>query len=162
MAGLLSKTYDPTVAAEFQLGLADSGRSTCRNPTCTLNPTRKIAKGSLRIARMEASPSDHLDHMKSRVVPKWVHLECCAAVILQEAVDRYEAIENVPGYQELEQEDQSEVLQITANILEGIEAAPKKEKIAQKKETNSKPKAIKAKKTATKTKKKKSANTKEA
>jgi hypothetical protein len=97
----------------------------------TLNPTQG-AKGSLRIARMEASPSDHLDHMKSRVVPKWVHLECCAAVILQEAADRYKAIENVPGYEELEQDDQSEVLQITANILEGIEAAPKTEKIAKK------------------------------
>ena len=170
MAGLQSKTYDPTVQAEFQLGLADSGRSTCRNPSCSLHPKRKIAKGSIRIARMEQSPSDHLDHMKGRIVPKWVHLECCAPVILQEAVDRYGAIEHVPGYDELEDDDdRSQVRKITANILEGIEAAaaPNDDKeettrtsSRKKKETSSnKPKkAIKAKKSAANEIKKKTAS----
>jgi hypothetical protein len=87
-------------------------------------------------------------------------LECCAAVILQEAADGYKR-RKCARIQELEQDDQSEVLQITANILEGIEAAPKTEKIAQQKETSSAKMCIKAKKVATKTKKKKSANTKE-
>jgi adenylate kinase family enzyme len=117
MAGLASHTYDPTIPAEFEFELAKSGRSTCRNPKCLFKATqgnRKIQKGALRIARVEDSPT------MNRKVPKWVHLECCAPVILQEAVTRYKGFERLPGFDELEAEKQSEAVEIVMGIL-GIE-----------------------------------------
>jgi len=159
MAGLLSKTYDPTVPADFQLELARSGQSTCRNPHCLVSENRKIAKGCLRIARMEASPSDDKKNMKGRVVPKWVHLQCCDPVILQEAVDRYGgSIEHVPGYEALEEENQAAVMRIAKNTLSGdagdseeeIEVVPKQKTLPEQKREKvkaTKKKATKAKQT---------------
>jgi hypothetical protein len=130
MAGLASHTYDPTVPADFQLGIAASGRGGCRNPACEMSnaQSKKIAKGALRIARMEPSPTEKLG---GRVVPKWVHLECCAPVILQEAVDRYNGIEHVPGFDSLEIEQQTQVAEIAMTIL-NIGKKKKKESVNEK------------------------------
>jgi hypothetical protein len=36
--------------------------------------------------------------LNGRVVPKYVHLDCCKSSVLQEAVDKYDGIANIPGY----------------------------------------------------------------
>lgn len=57
-----------------------------------------------------------------------VHLECCAPVILQEAVDRYDGLANVPGYDLLEQDHQSDALQIASTVLAIDETPPERKK----------------------------------
>ena len=120
MAGLASSTYDPTVCAEFEFGVAPSGRAKCRNPNCCNNNKRTIQKGALRIGRVEASPSN-LPGAGGRKVPKWVHLECCAPVILQEAIGRYGELEQFPGFSELEADTQTKAVEIVMGILGRIE-----------------------------------------
>ena len=120
MAGFASKTYNPSEQAPFKIGMASSGRSKCRNPSCK----EKIKKGELRIARMEKSPTEALNQRTfGKLLPKWVHMRCCAPVILREAVDRYGDIEGVPGYDELMasmmcQEPKVEAKALTQSILQ--------------------------------------------
>jgi len=122
MAGLASKTYNPSELAPFKIEMATSGRSKCRNPQCPF-PKRTIRKGELRIARMEQSPTEALnDRLYGKLMPKWVHLQCCAPVILQEAVTRYGGIEAVPGYDDLGptkicQDPHTEAQELTRSIL---------------------------------------------
>ena len=126
MAGLASKTYNPSEEAPFKIEIASSGRSKCRNPACT-GDKKTIKKGELRIARLEASPTEALnERLHGKLVPKWVHLRCCAPVILREAVDRYGGIEGVPGYDALEankicEDPKEEAQALTHSILAGIE-----------------------------------------
>jgi len=126
MAGLASKTYDSSEEAPFKIEIASSGRSKCRNPACT-GDKKTIRKGELRIARLEASPTEALnERLHGKRVPKWVHLRCCAPVILREAVDRYGGIEGVPGYDALEgnkicEDPKAEAQALTHSIL-GIES----------------------------------------
>lgn len=123
MAGLESKTYNALEKAPFKIEMASSGRSKCRNPSCK-GEKKSIKKGELRMARMEPSPTDILsDRLYGKLMPKWVHMRCCASVILQEAVDRYGGtIEGVPGYDDLEPsviclEPKAEALALTQSIL---------------------------------------------
>lgn len=123
MAGLASKTYNLTEEAPFRIETASSGRSKCRNPSCK-GAAKTIRKGELRIARLEASPTDKLNgrFFKKKLFPKWVHMRCCAPVILQEAVDRYGGIEGVPGYNDLQpnkisEDPKAEAQELTPLIL---------------------------------------------
>ena len=145
MAGLASTTYDPSESASFTMEHATSGRSKCRNPSC-LGAAKTITKGDLRIGRMEKSPTAKLDaQMRGKLVPKWVHIACCAKVILREAIDNYGSIDGVPGFDSLDADGQAEARRVTAAIL-GDAAATKKKK----KKTVTKKKAAPKKKAATK------------
>jgi hypothetical protein len=132
MAGLASKTYDPSEQAPFKIEVASSGRSKCRNPACC-GDKKMIKKGELRIARMEKSPTEELNQrLHGKLMPKWVHMRCCAPVILREAVNQYGGIEGVPGYDALEpdtigEDPKAEAKALTCSIL-GIADDSKKKK----------------------------------
>lgn len=158
MAGLASKTYNPAEPAPFKIEMALSGRSKCRNPSCQ-GDKKTIKKGELRIARMEKSPTEALDgRLHGKLMPKWVHMRCCAPVILQEAIDQYGGIEGIPGYNELEgtkicEAPKAEAQALTQSILGITDGTGGSEK----KDNDSKNKTKVAKKsTATKTTKIKS------
>ncbi|CAI5982637.1 unnamed protein product [Closterium sp. NIES-65] len=89
--------------AGFQVAYAASNRSACRH--CN----EKIAKGELRVARMEASS-------RGMEVPAWRHAACVGDEGIWPQGARVQAVQ---GWGELQKEDQQRLLQLLGGGAEG-------------------------------------------